>query len=67
MAVAAKHGAKLEDGQAVTEELVERLLNEELDALGREDHAQAAALFHEVATQRPLVDFLTLSGYRELA
>ncbi|MDB5046482.1 MAG: malate synthase, partial [Deinococcus sp.] len=32
-----------------------------------EEHAQAAALFHEVATVRPLVDFLTLSGYRELA
>ncbi len=62
-----RHGAVLEGGQVVTEELVERLLNEELDALGREDHAQAAALFHEVATQRPLVDFLTLSGYRELA
>ncbi|GAA3999203.1 malate synthase A [Deinococcus rubellus] len=62
-----RHGAVLEGGQAVTGELIERLLNEELDALGREDHVQAAALFHEVATQRPLVDFLTLSGYRELA
>ncbi|AZI44764.1 malate synthase A (plasmid) [Deinococcus psychrotolerans] len=62
-----RHGAKLEGGETVTDELVERLLNEELDALGREDHAKAAALFHEVATQRPLVDFLTLSGYRELS
>ncbi len=62
-----RHGATLSGGGQVTEALVERLLNEELDALGREEHAQAAALFHEVATVRPLVDFLTLSGYRELA
>lgn len=62
-----RHGANLSGGGQVTEALVERLLNEELDALGREEHAQAAALFHEVATVRPLVDFLTLSGYRELA
>ncbi|MFC4452388.1 malate synthase A [Deinococcus sonorensis] len=61
------HHVQLDDGRTVDRALVDRLLDEELEQLGRDAHARAAELFREVATQEPLADFLTLAGYRALA
>jgi len=69
------HGATLDDGRPVTADLVDRVLDEELarvrDEVGpqrfeRGRFAEARALFHQVATADPLVDFLTLPAYERL-
>ncbi len=62
-----KHGARLEDGRAVTLEMVNEMLEAELDRLGRERFSQAAKLFLEVSTHDPFIDFLTVPGYKQLA
>jgi malate synthase len=62
-----KHGAKLEDGRAVTLEMVKSVLEAELDRLGHERFSQAAELLLEVSTHDPFIDFLTVPGYRQLA
>jgi malate synthase len=62
-----KHGAKLEDGRAVTLEMVNSMLEAELDRLGRERFSQAAELLLEVSTRDPFIDFLTVPGYRQIA
>ena len=59
------HRAVLDDGRALTPELLDELFSDELSKLG-EDAAQAGPLFKQVATQTPLVDFLTLPGYAAL-
>jgi malate synthase len=63
------HKAQLEDGRTITLEMVRLYMREELEKLdgGISRFARASILFLEVATQEPLVDFLTLPGYRELA
>jgi malate synthase len=63
------HKAKLEDGRTITLEMVRLFMREELSKLdgGIPRFARASILFLEVATHEPLVDFLTLPGYRELA
>jgi malate synthase len=63
------HRAALEDGRTVTLELVRDLMGQELEVLpgGLERFQPAAELFMEVATREPMVEFLTLPGYRELA
>jgi malate synthase len=63
------HKAQLEDGRTVTLEMVRTFMREELEKLegGISRFARASILFLEVATHEPLVDFLTLPGYRELA
>ena len=60
------HGVKLEDGRMMTQALMDELFAEELAKLGPEV-AHAGPLFKDVATRTPLVDFLTLPGYQELA
>ena len=60
------HGVSLEDGRALTPELMDTLFAEELEKLGG-DFAQAGPLFKQVATQTPMVEFLTLPGYAALA
>ncbi len=60
------HGVKLEDGRTLTPELMDTLFAEELEKLGG-DFAQAGPLFKQVATQTPMVEFLTLPGYAALA
>ncbi len=60
------HGVNLEDGRALTPELMDTLFAEELEKLGG-DFAQAGPLFKQVATQTPMVEFLTLPGYAALA
>ena len=59
------HRAVLDDGRSLTPELLDDLFADELSKLG-EDTAQAGPLFKQVATQTPLVDFLTLPGYAAL-
>jgi malate synthase len=63
------HKAQLEDGRTITLEMVRLFMRQELEKLdgGISRFARASILFLEVATQEPLVDFLTLPGYRELA
>ncbi len=62
-----KHGARLEDGRAVTLEMVQAMLNAELDRLGRTRFSRAAELLMEVSTRDPFIDFLTVPGYRQIA
>ena len=64
----------LDDGQIVTRELVERLIDEELskiraaagDGFDAERYGQAVALFTEVALADDFVDFLTLPAYERM-
>jgi malate synthase len=55
-------------GQLVTRELVERVADEEIAALGGDpaDYAQARALFMEVAVADDFVEFLTLPAYERM-
>jgi malate synthase len=55
-------GASLADGQKVTRELVERLIDEETD--GRESDARA--LFSEMALAEHYEDFLTIPAYERM-
>ena len=54
--------------QPVTRELVERVADEEIAALGGDpaDYAQARALFMEVAVADDFVEFLTLPAYERM-
>ncbi|GGJ38893.1 malate synthase A [Deinococcus roseus] len=61
-----QHGAQLEDGRTVTQELAQQILQEELEKLG-EKYQKAADLFWKVACTTPLIDFLTVPGYELLA
>lgn len=58
----------LDTGETVTRDLVERLVDEELDALpgGRQEFAEARELFLEVAVAEEFVDFLTLPAYERM-
>ncbi|MBA2635870.1 MAG: malate synthase A, partial [Sphingomonas sp.] len=69
------HGAMLDDGRAVTPALVDQLLDEELAGVRQEigarrydggRFADARALFRRVATETPLIEFLTLPAYEQL-
>jgi len=69
------HGAALDDGRCVTQELVTHLLDQEMErvaeAVGREAFAggrfpQAIDLFLRVATTPELEEFLTLPAYDAL-
>lgn len=70
-----KHGAVLDDGEAVTKERVRRTLEEELAVIRQEigderfeggAFAPASELFFEVATSDELVEFLTLPAYERM-
>jgi malate synthase len=67
-----RHGAKLEDGTAVTGDLVHRVVHEELerirdavgdDAFGRSRPDDARAVFERVALGPEFIEFLTLPAY----
>jgi malate synthase len=60
------HQVQLADGRTLTPELLDTLFGDELAKLGG-DFAQAGPLFRQVATQVPLAEFLTLTGYDTLA
>ncbi|HEY3010420.1 MAG TPA: malate synthase A [Micromonosporaceae bacterium] len=57
-----------DSGHLVTRELVERIADEEIAALGGDpaDYAAARALFMEVAVADDFVDFLTLPAYERM-
>jgi malate synthase len=64
----------LDDGPAVTQDLVEQLIDEELtkireqtaDAFDAERYGQAVALFAEVALADSFADFLTVPAYERM-
>lgn len=64
-----RHGAQLDDGRAITRELFEQVLAEELDAIRAErgDSVprldEAARMFAELSTADELAEFLTLPAY----
>jgi malate synthase len=71
------HGAKLEDGRAVTPELVRGLVEEELEKIRAEvgndewfhsegRPAESRSLFEQVALADEFVEFLTLPAYEKL-
>ncbi|ULH14153.1 malate synthase A (plasmid) [Deinococcus sp. KNUC1210] len=60
------HSVTLDDGRVLTQALMDELFADELSKLGP-DVAHAGPLFRDVATRTPLVEFLTLPGYQELA
>ena len=60
------HGVTLDDGRVLTQALMDELFADELAELG-DAFAHAGPLFRDVATRTPLVEFLTLPGYQELA
>ncbi len=66
------HGAALDDGRAVTLDLVDQVIAEELDAwkarLGEAAYdagkwTEAAAMFRDLVAQKTFVEFLTLPAY----
>lgn len=59
-------GVKLEDGRVLDQPLFDQLYADEAGKLGA-DFADAAALFKRTATETPLMEFLTLPGYEQLA
>lgn len=69
-----RHGIRLADGAAVTSELVDRIVEEELDTIRQvqgehfdaERYAEARVLLREVAPADELVEFLTLPAYRRM-
>lgn len=71
-----KHGAKLDDGRAVTAELFEALLTDEMTklrgVLGAETYdtgrfGVAVELFRQLATSEKLEPFLTIPAYKLIA
>jgi malate synthase len=69
------HGAKTEDGQAIDEARVLRLLDEELgrirDMVGKEAYGsgkydEAAAILRDLITAETFVEFLTLPAYEQV-
>ncbi|MFQ5671238.1 MAG: malate synthase A [Acidobacteriota bacterium] len=69
------HGAKLEDGRTVTQDLFVQILGEEMNAIRRQvgepgwqrGHlATAVSLFKELATSSSLEEFLTIPAYQFL-
>jgi malate synthase len=70
-----EHGSVLEGGQKVTAELVASIVDDEMKVIERELGAErlrsgrfeeAKKLFLRVATERPLLEFLTLPAYESL-
>lgn len=70
-----RHGAALDDGRKVTQELFRTTLNEEMtkvseevgsDKFSRGKYAQAKALFEDLSTASHFEEFLTLPAYEQL-
>jgi len=71
-----EHRAELEDGRAVTKDLVQQVEHSELDRIRREvgdeffysegRPDESRALFEEVALAREFIEFLTLPAYEHL-
>ncbi len=63
-----RHGAHLSDGRAVTQDLVESIITEEMERknLTGGKFELAASLFHQLMTGSDFPEFLTLVGYEHL-
>ena len=63
-----RHGAHLSDGRAVTQDLVESIITEEMERknLTGGKFELAARLFHQLMTGSDFPEFLTLVGYEHL-
>jgi len=62
-----RHGARLDDGRAVTKDLVRRAIAEELAHITGGAHlALAARLFEEMMTGEEFPEFLTLVAYQHI-
>jgi malate synthase len=65
-----RHGARLEDGRAVTRELYMRIRDEELAKLGgtdKEHYEEAAELLDKLILNEDFIEFLTIPAYEYLA
>ena len=61
------HGAKLDDGRAITPQLYAQIRDDELKTIGSRPHIQRAAeIFDELTLANELADFLTIPAYEEL-
>jgi malate synthase len=58
-----KHGAKLNDGREVTQELVANIVKEQASKLGGAKMNQASRIFLEMMTRSDFPDFLTSVAY----
>jgi malate synthase len=62
-----RHGAELDGGAVVDRDLVARIATEEIRALPEPQRFERAKeIFLRVATDEPLIEFLTLPAYEEL-
>ncbi len=61
-----RNGTVLTDGTVVTAELVRRIMDEEMEALGA-DFQPAREIFERVALDEEYVDFLTLPAYEVIS
>jgi malate synthase len=62
-----KHGARLDDGRALTRELFDTLYQDELGKLpATETYARAGTLFYGLSTADRLAPFLTLPAYEHI-
>ncbi len=59
-----RHGAKLNDGRPVTQEMVREVVDEQKKKLGGEHMELAAKLFGEMMTSKEFPEFLTLVAYQ---
>src|SRR5436305_5366845 len=61
------HGARLDDGRAVTAELYKQIRDEEIGRIGARPHlARAVEIFDRLTLNDELADFLTIPAYDEL-
>jgi malate synthase len=58
-----KHGAKLNDGRPVTEEMVRKIIAEQKKKLGGKRMEDAAKIYEEMMTSADFPEFLTLVAY----
>jgi malate synthase len=58
-----RHGAKLNDGRAVTQEMVRKVIAEQKKKLGGQRMDEAAKMYEEMMTSADFPEFLTLVAY----
>ena len=66
-----RHGAHLENGKLVTEDLVKEIIHQRVAELGSANNhdeklKQAARVLEELTTSREFTEFLTLASYELL-
>jgi malate synthase len=61
-----RHGAKLNDGRPVTQEMVRKVVDEQKKKLGGPHIELAAKLFEDMMTSKEFPEFLTLVAYRDI-